>query len=250
MKTTWRFRLWAAVAFLLTAAAVGHADEAIHLRPSPPIAKGDAAFPRAVAAPGDKAIARINAVLASADQGASCDGEGGPNSTWSRTTFSTMRGPRYLSLLAYNEWYCGGPYPGTDQETFVFDLGKGAPIDWKGIFKAGVVASESVQGGAATVTSPVLWKLYAAAASADLKDKECEQVLADPTAIGVDLTLWPDAEADALEVMQADFPHVVQACGPPESLSLAELRRLGVDAAFLADLDEAHRRGWYDKSEN
>ena len=64
------------------------------------------------------------------------------------------------------------------------------------------------------------------------------------------MALWPDAEADALEVMQADFPHVVQACGPPESLILPELRRLGVDAAFLADLDEAHRRGWYDKSEN
>jgi hypothetical protein len=58
--------------------------------------------------------------------------------------------------------------------------------------------------------------------------------------------LWPDAAADGLGVQAADFPHVIKACGPAETLGMPELRKLGAAAAFLAAIDAAHRHGWYD----
>ncbi len=69
-------------------------------------------------------------------------------------------------------------------------------------------------------------------------------MLADPAGLGTRLMLWPDAGADGLTVQQADFPHVVKACGPPITIALPELRKLGGAPAFA----EAHRYGWYDKA--
>ncbi|MGH7068258.1 MAG: hypothetical protein ACREEU_10800 [Acetobacteraceae bacterium] len=81
-------------------------------------------------------------------------------------------------------------------------------------------------------------------------DKECAAILQDPAdfGIGTRLMLWPDTEAEGLVMQQADFPHVVKACGPPVTLAVPELRKLGVAPVFIAAIGEAHRRGWYDKS--
>jgi hypothetical protein len=57
--------------------------------------------------------------------------------------------------------------------------------------------------------------------------------------------LWPDAAADGLGIQQADFPHVIKACGPPETLGAAELRKLGLGAVLLDAIAKAHRHHWY-----
>ena len=239
--------LTALAAGILIAAAP--ADRPVRLKAPPPVAPGIAAFPRVVARPGDAAAARIDRALVQADQQPGCGDQKG---AWNRRIAVTMRGPRTLSLLAYDDWYCGGPYPDTDQVALVFDLATGAPIDWKKILPPALVTQAAPDPGGTDadpvlVTSPALWGLYAKAAAL-LDDKECAAVLKDPAGLGTRLMLWPDAEADGLIVQQADFPHVVTACGPPITIALPELRKLGVAPAFIEAIDEAHRRGWYDKS--
>jgi hypothetical protein len=249
-------RTFATVILAAIAAAVGapaHAEVPVRLKPMSPVAKGIAAFPRVIGGTRSKAAARINRALIAAQRGLGCGNQSGPNTDWTRTTFATMRGPRYLSLRAYDDFYCGGPYPDTDEVTLVFDLRTGAPIDWQRLFPAGFIKAAGTGPGGGdsepiTVSSTALWKLYAKTATVDLKDKECAQVLENPSGVGTGLVLWPDAGRDALGIQQADFPHVVEACGPPETIQPPELRKLGVNAAFRAALDEAHRRGWYDKS--
>ncbi len=60
--------------------------------------------------------------------------------------------------------------------------------------------------------------------------------------------LWPDAAAGGLVVQPADFPHVVKACGPPITMAVPELRKLGVAPGFTEAIEAAHRHGWYDKA--
>ena len=240
-------RLLAVLAATILMAATP-ADQPVRLKTLPPLAPGIAAFPRVVAAPGDTAAARINRALAKADQQPGCRDQKG---TWNRSIAVTMRGPHYLSLFASDDWYCGGPYPGTNQVALVFDLRTGTPIAWKKILPPALVErAASDPGGTAAdpvlVTSPALWKIYAKAAALGA-GKECGAVLKDPAGLGTRLMLWPDAKADGLMMQEVDFPHVIQACGSPVTLALPELRKLGVAPAFIAAIEEAHRRGWYDK---
>lgn len=245
-----------AIAILLATApgyAAARADEPVRLKQATPLAKGVAAFPHLVGGASRSAVARINRALTAAEQGVGCVDQNAPNTDWSRSIFATMRGPRYLSLLAHDDFYCGGPYPDTDQIALVFDLRTGAPINWKRLFPAGFIdaAGPSPGGGDSqpiTVSSSALWKLYAQTATADLKNKDCAEVLANPSGVGTGLMLWPDAKTDGLSIQQADFPHVVKACGPAETIQRYDLAKLGISSAFLAALDEAHRRRWYDKS--
>jgi hypothetical protein len=229
--------------------AAAPADRPVRLKTLPPVAPGIAAFPRVVATPGDAAAARINRALVQAGQQSGCGDQKG---TWNRRIVATMRGPRFLSLFASDDWYCGGPYPDTDQVALVFDLETGAPIDWKKILPPALLERAAPDPGGTDadpvlITSRTLWTLYAKAAAV-LGGKECGAVLKDPAGLGTRLMLWPDAEADGLTVQQADFPHVVKACGPPITIALPELRKLGVAPAFIDAIEEAHRRGWYDKS--
>ena len=231
------------------ATALARADEPVRLKPSRPVARGIAAFPRVTGKTGDAAPTRINRALAQADRFPGCTGHKGG---WERWITVTMRGPRYLSLLASDNWDCGGPHPDTNLTALVFDLATGSPIDWKKLLPPELVEQtrpdpDQPKTGAVAVTSATLWKLYEKGASAEQSDKECAEVRADPS-WGTDLTLWPDAEADGLVLMQTSFPHVVKACGPPITITAPELRQLGIDTAFIEALDEAHRRGWYDKT--
>ena len=127
-----------------SSAAAAIADQPVRLKRSPPVAKGIASMPRIMANNGDPVVARINRALAIASQISGCDSRKG---YWHRTVAVTMRGPRYLSLLAYDDWYCGGAYPDTDQMALVFNLATGAPPDWKALFPAGFVESSGAGPG-------------------------------------------------------------------------------------------------------
>ncbi|MGH7091940.1 MAG: hypothetical protein ACREFB_00210 [Stellaceae bacterium] len=254
MKPPLARALAAVVLALFGLASPADAARPVILQPAPPIAKGIAAFPRLVGKPGgkpgDKAIARINRALGQAEVGLGCDD---PKYDWNRTVAVTMRGPHYLSYVAMDDYYCGGAYPDTDTMALVFDLTSGAPIDWKALFPAGIVSAAGTGPGnpdsqPVTVTSDALWKRYVKLAAPVSGIKDCTDVLANPPWHGTGLMLWPDAAADGVAMMAADFPHVIKACGPPVTLTMAELRKLGVRPAFLADLAEAHRNGWFDKA--
>ena len=225
-----------------------HAAGLLRLKTMPPVAPHIAAFPRVVGGTSRRAAARINRTLTTAEQGIGCsEGKG----TWKRGINVTMRGPHYLSLLARDDWYCGGAYPDTNATALVFELQTGAPIDWRRLFPTSVIQAAGTGPGGddsepIKVSSAALWKAYARAVAVDgaQRDEACGKVMEDQRGGG--LMLWPDAAAGGLGIQQADFPHVIKACGPPETLGMSVLHKLGLSAEFLAAIEEAHRHRWYD----
>ncbi len=243
--TLGRAFLAAIVAAAWTTAAA-QAGQPVALKPSPAMRRGVAAFPHLVAKPGDQAAARINAALKIADAAAAA----GMCKDYRRDVSVTMRGPRYLGVLARSDWFCGGAYPDDSEKALVYDLATGAPVDWKKLLPAALFENAAtIAGGGVSdpilVTSSALWKLYAK--RAQRVNDACAEVFADPAQLGMSLMVWPDAAADGLGLQAWDWPHVVKACAAPVTIPMPELRALGVQADFLDAIDEAHRRGWYDK---
>ena len=155
--------------------AVAFAGQPIALTPSPPLSPNLTSFPRLVAA-GNNLAGRVNAALDAADARAidaahQCLAQGGSgHSDWSRSVVVTMRGPRYLSLVADDDWYCGGPHPDGDRIALVYDLSAGAPVDWARLLPAFLVdhpvietAGDGTQRG--LVSSKTLKRIYTAAAN-------------------------------------------------------------------------------------
>jgi hypothetical protein len=131
------------------------------------------------------------------------------------------------------------------------------PVNWKRILPATLVAKTTTDtAGDGTVlgliSSPAFTDLYMKTAErAQQIDKDCTDVLKEPGMTGdegLSFILWPDAEADGIDVQPAGLEHVIAACGPSITIVTPELRKLGVEAHFLASISEAHRRGWYDKA--
>lgn len=236
----------------LVAAIADAGDEPVTMRGVKPVAHGIAAFPRIVAPRTDAAV-RINRALDGADAWADrlavdCNHYKG----WKRNVSVTMRGPRYLSMLAMDDWYCGGAYPDTDTTALVYDLATGAPIDWIKLFPASLVPKAEPTPGRGVsdplyISSADLWDLYVKAS--DTPGDECNKVRKDPSGLDSTLLIWPDGKADGIALAATQFPHVVKACGQPATVSTAELRKHGVDAALLDAIDEAHAKGWYDNVE-
>jgi hypothetical protein len=241
-----RSALWATVFFLLVLGA--HAASLVTLIPSRPVARGIAALPRLAAHQDDKAAARINRALAAVDEIARNDV---PDcKQWKRTITVRMRGPLYLSLLIHDDRFCGA-YPDAQLVSLVFDLRTGTPVEWKHVFPAEIVEKERtmLEGGEAyevDVTSPMLWRLYTQLLSSSGHD-DCGFALSDMEQ-WTRLMLWPDAAANGIGMQAADLPHVASVCRVPATIPIGRLHDLGVSGEFIDALDEAHRRGWYDKA--
>ncbi|HEX5321377.1 MAG TPA: hypothetical protein VFW46_19600 [Stellaceae bacterium] len=240
-----------ALSFIVAAAALAcFSAQAAELKQTKPIAPGIAAFPHLVEPPGDKAARTINRALAGAD--ASVDGVASDckhYKGWKRTVRVAMRGPKYLSLIANDDWYCGGAYPDTATTALVFDLATGAPVDWKALFPVGLIGEAAVRPGGGVsdpilVDSKPLWELYAKLA-AESGPADCGDVLADPGGRDARLQIWPDAAGDGIGLMATELPHAVKACGPEVVAPAAELRKLGVSAELLDVIDEAHAQKLY-----
>lgn len=235
----------------LLAATGAHAgDEPVTMRTTKPVAPAIAAFPHIVK-PADAATTRINHALAGADDSVDrvavdCKHYKG----WHRGVSVTMRGPRYVSVLAGDDWYCGGAYPDTDLTALVFDLSTGMPVDWTKLFPPALVDAAEHSPGAG-VSDPIfipsrgLWDLFVKTANSP--GDQCNEVRDDPSGLDARLIIWPDAKEDGIALAATQFPHVVKACSGPAIVPVAELRKLGVDAALLDAIDEAHANGWYDE---
>ena len=240
------FRAACLAAVTLACGVCAHAAERATLRRFPPIAQGVAALPRLLAPPGDRAASRINDALEKQNQETPCGAGAGSRREYSRSVAVDMAGPRYLSVLVTQDWYCGGPYPTSGDDTpLVFDLRTGARPDWVRLLGASL-AQKTIdynRVGEGLIVSQTLSSIYQPLSG---DDAQCRSALTNwPGGIG--FMVWPDAAADALEVQPGNLPHVVAACGPPAAISAPRLRKLGVEPALLDAIDEAHRRGWYDK---
>ena len=205
----------------------------------PDVAPGVAAFPRLRAVPADHAAARINAALAAGDRrvraiAASCG-------HWTRGVAVRARGPRYLTVLARDSWYCGA-YPDTDIVALTYDLGSGAPVNWAGLLGPRVVAAakldtagDGTRVGAAVSAPLARWYARAALAAPGVP-KACAPVLGTA---GLGFQLWIDARAHGLGIAAAGLAHVVAVCGPSLVVPAAALRAMGARPAILAALAAA-----------
>lgn len=237
--------------------AASAADAPVQLTPMPDIAPKIGAFPRVIAAPDDKAAARIDAALDKRDASARqmqkdclANVDKPSDADYERTIWVTMRGPRYLGFLASDNADCGGAHPDTSQMALVYDLASGAPVNWQRLLPKAMVqgtSTDTVIDGTVVgfVTSKTLQNLWLKAeAVASPIDPDCKDAVTDPK---LQLSLYPDAKAGGLAVQPGDFPHVIVACADANVIPTATLRPLGVDAGLLDAIDAAHAGGFFDK---
>ena len=158
---------------------------------------------------------------------------------WSRSVQVTMRGPRFLSLVAIDSYVnCGGAHPESNTMAMVFDITTGTPVNWPAMLAKSPGASsfvDSVADGSkvGALILPSLAKIYAAQAGAD-----CKEAFQDPQSF----LIWPDAKQGTLVVQAFDLPHVVQACAEPLNLTIAQARELGFNETLLTAIEQAHRQ--------
>ena len=214
------------------------------LRTSPDIAKGLQAFPRLE---GDtKAAATINQALAAADaqvageaKGCIEDSEG--KGSWKRNVEVTLKSARFISFVAHDDYYCGGPYPDTNILALVYDLNTGAPVDWKRLIPG--VAEQPEQAEAAdapqarTISSPALLALYTAASA------DCNDALAAGSDEPTQLLVWPDAGAKGLAIAIPGLPHAARVCGGPLTIPADKLKAMRADAGLIEDIETGSGQG-------
>ena len=222
-------------------AAAAEPEPAVTLTPLPAVTRGVAAFPQ-VSGPQAE---RINQSLRRADArvraaAAECKPPGETRSTWRRTIAVTMRGPRLLSLLAEDSWYCGA-YPDEAPIALVFDLETGAPVNWARFLPPSFVGKTTIDSAGdgtriGMVQSPTLAELY----RKGLTEEQCGDVVEDDQAA---FQLWPDAKAGGLVVRIMTLPHAIAVCAERVTIPLDTLRRLNAPRALLDALATAHRAG-------
>lgn len=245
-------RVFICVVFLAASASQARAANdsgAIQLKKLPPVIGSVAAFPRLVAGAEPANVERINKVLARGDGGVrkaarECLRAGRKRADWERKVSVTMQGPRYVSFVASDDYFCGGAHPDASSMALVFDLTTGRLVDWAKLLPelARRKGTDTAADGSTlgTVSSDRLSDLYRDAAKRGGGDPECVDALKDTE---LNFILWPDATADGLAVQPAGLPHVIAACGPSRPILVDTLKSLGVDAEFLKAIEAAHRQG-------
>lgn len=196
------------------------------------------------------AIVRINAELDRLDATAVADaGECGQMADsqegdgWTRTITRPMTGPAYLTLREHLEIFCGGAYPSTSQTPITWDLSTGERVNWVALLPGLGLVQDQAEEGMPTdyvysVRSPRLETLYERKMLAEATDAEWREQCRDvwtPKAgdeLGQGFRVWADAEHGGVAI-DADYAHVVQACGGTVYLTADEMREAGAPAALI-----------------
>ena len=254
----WSMAAATIVAGVFLSGAAFAADAPVQLKPSPAASNDDIpTFPRLVAAPDDKAAARINKALDKLDaltreamKECRANVQDPSDFDFERSITVTMRGPHYLGFSVGGSQDCGGAHPASGSSSFVYDLTSGSPVNWQRLLPKSMVQGTSLDtdiNGAtiAFVTSKTLQGLWLKAeAAANPIYPDCEDAVNDPK---LQLNVYPDAKAGGLAVEPGNFPHVFAACADTTVIPTAILRPLGVDAGLLDAIDAAHAGGYFDK---
>lgn len=250
MKTSARAIAQAAVLLLLAApaqqaAVAQRGTVALASQPAP--WKGVDAFPKILAGAPPEAMLRINKSLEAANVRVrksvkQCVADGAGHADWTRTVSVAMKGPRYLSLVARDEIFCGGAHPDNGVLSLVFELDTGALVDLQKLLPglATTAALDSATDGSkiGTIASEKLSALYREGAKRDGPDPDCVNALKESDLAFI---AWPDAGEGGLVIAPTTLPHVVAACGPDVTLSPATLKDAGADPALLEALAAARK---------
>lgn len=213
------------------------------------------------------AIVRLNAELDRLDATAVADSgecgqtaEGQEGDSWTRSITRPMTGPAYLTLREHLEIFCGGAYPSTTQTAITWDLSTGERVNWVALLPGLGLVQDQPEPGMPTdyvysVRSPRLEVLYERKMLAEATDAEwreqCQDVwkpLADDE-LGQGFRIWADAEHGGVAI-DADYAHVVQACGGAVYLTTDEMREAGAPAALIDALAAGKAAGnWAPKED-
>lgn len=246
----------ACLAFALGAAS---AEAALALKAQPALGKQTDALPRIVGTSAN--IRKINAALARgdarlakaiADCRESAKSMEAPGWSWNRQASAPMRGPGFISIVAHDDYDCGGAHPDGSTLALTYDLSTGAPINWSHYLPAGLVGQtdrSTASDGAVigVVTSPELISWYRVVAikqSDGALEPECREVIENDV---TSLILWIDAKRGGVTMEAANLPHVTAACNVTALMPLAELRARHASRKLIDAIDTAHRtRAWTD----
>lgn len=218
------------------------------LAPQPAIAPGVESLPRVVAGPAVsvESAQRINAGLSQYDArmkfaarecikpASPIGGEPTHDLYWKRAVRISMRGPRYLSLIASDDYDCGGVHPASGTLTLTYDLSDGQPVDWGSILGAGASWIHTRDEGGMEVEL-VRWPALKAIMLRKT-DVSCRTILQD---YDVSFFLWLDAQTKQLMASTSGLPEVAKPSCEPFGLSIPELRSLHVSPTLIDALAAA-----------
>lgn len=199
-----------------------------------------AVYPRLKSFPDAAVMARVNAALAAREKQdrASLDDclaqakqasfpiRDGENRTDITVTYLSRR---FFSINVTAGYNCGGPYPVSAQSPMTFDMTAGRIVDWKTMFTPGFWPPQGADGGV-----PGLTKLYRARYHPEDTDEDCRDAVMNQAPF----TSAPIVMLDAKKglVVWPEFPHVIQACADPVTLTASDLAPYVKDQNLLADL--------------
>lgn len=201
-------------------------DEPAQFLVLPLLANEVAALPRLVAS--DEVSARINNRLAEIDRDEKDFAEGcnsdPPRSFVERNVEIAFAGPRFLSLLIYDAFYCSGAaHPNDWAWPLTFDLATGLETDLRDLFPPNLLPKESLRGPAVHFKfSQRLNDLYLAL---DVPmPEDCRSAIKANDAW---FRVWPSAAEGGLVLQPSGLSHAEQACADPVTIPPAKLRALG-----------------------
>ncbi|HEY8008141.1 MAG TPA: hypothetical protein VIE66_15385 [Methylocella sp.] len=235
------------LAVLASQALAASDSSPIRLKKLPPVMRDVAAFPRLASGAEPPSIARINKALTQADRrvrkaARDCLQAGRKHAHWTRKISVPMQGPRYVSLIATDDYFCGGAHPDSSTVALVFDLDTGTLADWAELLPnlAQHTGTDTAGDGSTlgTIASQKLADLYKDMAKHSGSDPACADALKDTE---LNFILWPDAKQDGLTVQPAGLPHVIASCGPAMTLPVKTLKTLDVNAGLLDAIEAAHQ---------
>jgi hypothetical protein len=154
----------------------------------------------------------------------------------------TLRGPRYLSMVAGDGEDCGGAHPANHTEVIIFDLTTGVLVNPMTLLakSAGVSMRDGFNLDGTKVDAliiPGLAKMYIDAAPPDNPGDDCKDVFSDRDQA---FYIWPDAKKGTLDVEAFGVPQVVSHCAYDMNLSLDQARKLGFSETLLRSIETAH----------
>jgi hypothetical protein len=163
---------------------------------------------------------------------------------WQRSVTVAMIGPFYLSLVASDQWDCGGAYPDAASFALEYDLRTGSPLNWARLLPKALVGTASLDtAGDGTrigvAASAALTKLYLTLAK---PDADCASALREAD---LQFMLWPDAARDGVAMQPSGLPHAIAACGDDAVIPLATLRTLGAEPGLVSAIEAGHRGGLF-----
>lgn len=206
----------------------------------PPLAKDIAALPRLAGS--DRASLRINDQLTTLDQDAKsfavdCNTDP-PNSFVERDISIEFSGPRFVSFLISEGFYCpGAAHPNFGASPLNFDLATGEEVDWQQLFPADLLPSNDQPGPPHNVQfSARLTQLFLSM-DHSLPPECVDEIKGNQNYFEV----WLSSSEKGLVVQPVGLAHAMQACGDAVLIPLDRLRVLGFAddlVKALADADQ------------